>query len=314
MLTLIYVIQGCADGLSPTLSSEISPKGVTSEETYFNSLHASTESYAQIQNINGVLHFKNANHFKEVMESLEAEIYIAEETLEQFSETSSDQMEEGYHDYPPLLAFESQLQFKSRRAFVEEAENKWMSSPPLDWDENPDDWDGYDPILRTLMSPDGKVFFDGEEYTFNFKNQRQEGAKIFDCYIYAWDQEWSDYPAPGGFATWRARTKVSLVNGAGFTVASGETKNYRLTSGGGTIKQKTKMRALVGGSFYTTSCNFHQQDKKWNNGFKKKSSRTVKITKFLSSNFSANKDEPDDIWEAVGEFENGSVVVTADLD
>ena len=272
-------------------------------------------SLNSVQVVNGILSFTDTSHLRLVIQCLTTQLKSHEDGFEQtYPNASAEELDDiaeeiGYYDYQPLKDFESNKRFSSRRVLIENAQNTWMVTTPIIWDNDPDDWDGYDVIVRTLMTTDGKIMINGSVFQFNLVPDDEHDRG--DCYSYKYDKEWLNYSKSGSI--YRAKTKVSLFNGPGFTTVSGETKHYTRRNNGTYRRSNTKMHVSVGGRWYDHDCSSGSLDSK-SKGYKNRNRLFSKITKWEANSRKGHKFIEMNKWAAIGQYNNGSVVVSADLD
>ncbi len=118
---------------------------------------------------NGMLVFQDFKHFENVVEGL----FLLQEqheddflsTYEHLSNKELDIKAEEieYEDYQPLVSFEKELGFRSRRAFIEEKIQNWLDNEELDFENNPDNLDSHSPVFRTVLNVSGNVKIGDEE-------------------------------------------------------------------------------------------------------------------------------------------------------
>ena len=103
--------------------------------------------------------------------------------------------EDSYEEDLPLMEFEKSRNFTSLRAIIEQQVTKWLDNEELDEENDPDEHEIDDDILRTLVTPEGKVIIGGKEYNLNNDNLTDSKARLAPkkCKLYLKEKKWFYY-------------------------------------------------------------------------------------------------------------------------
>lgn len=232
-------------------------KDVNSSLDKNNSTSVCNELFNEILVEDGKLKFTDLNHYKEVLECLESQVETHNDAFEtENSAMTPEQMDDyaeqiGFNEWQPLLDFESNFNFLSRRELVATNIQIWLDNPVLDFENDPDLVDGgINPILRTLLNTNGDVVIGGTTYNF-FRNPPLN----HECFKVGYKSDKAQYN--NGQNQFKMILYANSLNPIVWSVQTSVT-NYKKKSNGNWALARTRLFIQVGGSVRDTSCNFPQ--------------------------------------------------------
>lgn len=203
-------------------------------------------SAADVTLENGMLVFQDYAHLETVVEGLYAELEQHEDDFNEqyghltFEEMDNIEEETGWDVDQPLIDFENNLDFKSRRAMIREMEEAWLAQSDIDVDfaNNPNNLDFHSPEMRAVLNKKGEVKVGDEVWDAIPKGGGGEG-----CWLARNEFDSDEYRNE----TRRWEIKTEADSWPHLVKLHCRTCNFKKRSNGSWRKSRTNMTAQVNG-------------------------------------------------------------------
>lgn len=264
-------------------------------------------------NENGILKFRDYDHFQSVLESLidaqENHLLSFENTYPNLSNQELDEKEEeiGFVYFKPLINYEQSLNFSSQRAKIEAEIVSWLDNEELDMSKSPKRKSRHSVEFNSLINENGQVKI-GSQIIDIAPNKLIDIAsnKIGeDCWAFEkqkYDEEYvtdKKYEALLEYDSWPFVMK-----------AHAEITHFKRKNNGGWKRSRANLKINVSGKTYDENCGAQTPFKYWKDDSKKRKSLDVRVHIFSGRVLKAKDNEVISNYEVNGHV--GSLVLAKD--